>query len=429
MKKRIVKILCVALVLVMFAGLFSACSKHGKTMLTCGKNEISVNVYQLYLSRMKGSLSLTGENVSSTSYWETIVKSDGTTLADYYDEQVYEGLKQIAAALYLYDEMGLSLDKDLEKEIDEWIETLIDELANGSKSELNALLAPYGANVTVLRDAAIIEEKLAQLKTELYGEDGSKIADTAKEEFYDEMYYRGYQMLISYTYLEHDRENGRSVYYVKDSDYSKIAYDTENGVLSEGETDKFGDPVYRVADGYAKGEIAYDKVNGVRNFTMKDGEYVTAYYTEQENAERLETLEAIAKECQNNPDLFLEYVSEWSDNPDFHTKSAPNGMYFSAGTYTHDEVLGPFATQLATLAVGELAIVESASGYHLIMRFALDDMAWKQSENAYWFSTFNTLCVEYMLQNKTQKYLQFVKEDEDVKASVSIVDVSANTTF
>ena len=162
---------------------------------------------------------------------------------------------------------------------------------------------------------------------------------------------------------------------------------------------------------------------------MNGDQYVTAYYTEEENAERLATLKEIAKECYGKPELFLEYANEWSDNPDFHAEKAPNGMYFSAGTYTHDNVLGPFSTQLATLEIGELAILESASGYHLVMRFALDDMAWKNEENAYWFSTFNALCVEYMLQNKTEKYLQFVKEDEDLKASASIVNVSANATF
>ncbi len=428
--KKIVKIMAALLALVLALGVLSACANHGKTMIKAGKNEISMNVYLLYLSRMKGELAAGGENVTSDSYWASIVSLDGKTAEEYYNEQVLEGMRQIAAALYLYDELGLKLDKETEKSIDEWIDTLIEELADGSKAQLNAALSSYGANITTLRDAAILEAKMDQLKTHLYGANGSLLASSAKEEFYQKYYYRGYQMMISHTYYKHDRNEGQSVYYVKDG--TAIAYDTANGVISEGETDTFGNPVYRLpaADGEEKGKIAYDTENGVIKYTTdSSGNYVLTTYTEEEIAARYEALEAIAEDCKGNPARFLEYAETWSDNSAFNDTYAPNGMYFAAGAYTTDEVFGTFALELAKLDEGELAILESSGGYYLIMRVAIDDYAWQNTANQKWFESLSNLCMEYLLQERCQQYMQFVQLDEDVAKSASIVSVSANTTY
>ncbi len=428
--KKTVKLIALLLAVLLALGVCTACARHGKTMIKVGKNEISVNVYLLYLSRMKGELAIGGENVTNDNYWASTVSLDGKTAEQYYNEKVLEGMRQIAAALYLYDELGLKLDKETENSIDDWIDTLIEELADGSKAQLNAALSSYGANITTLRDAAILEAKMEQLKTHLYGANGSLITADAKEEFYQKYYYRGFQMLVSNTYYKHDRNEGQSVYYTKDG--TAIAYDTEKGTVSEGETDKFGNPVYRLpaAEGQEKGKIAYDTENGVIKYdTDASGNYVLTTYTPEEMTARYEALEAIAEDCKNNPARFLEYAKTWSDNSEFSDAYAPNGMYFAAGSYTTDAVFGTFALELAKLDEGELAILESGNGYYLIMRVPIDEGAWQNTANQKWFASLPDLCMEYLLQQRCQQYMQFVKIDEDVVNSASIVSVSANTTY
>ena len=68
--------------------LLSGCENHGATLLTAGNGdiEVSVNVFQLYLSRMKGSLHAAGEKVNDPSYWATITNLEEQTLAEYYTE-------------------------------------------------------------------------------------------------------------------------------------------------------------------------------------------------------------------------------------------------------------------------------------------------------------------------------------------------------
>lgn len=408
--------------------LFCGCANHGTTLIEVGDEEISLNVLQLYLSRMKGQLAAAGENVNSADYWASYVSIDNKTRAEYYTNQVYEGLRQIAAALYLYDELGLSLSREEENAIDEWIDALIEEVGEGSKAQFNSVLSAFGANVTVLRDAAVIEAKVAQLKAHLYGKDGSLIAPTAKEEFYQKTYYRGYQMLIANYYNDHEKDAEKnSVYYKADG---KIAYDTQKGVATE-EKDKNGDTVYRIKnEDNSLGAIAYDKVNGTLKFYYdENGKNKIAYYTEDEMKERFEVLEAIAEDCKGNEQRFLEYAKNYSDNQAFNEEFAPNGMYFSAGTYTSDTVFYTFSTELAKLEVGELAILESDSGYYLIMRAELDTGAWSAEANSRWFGTMASLVVEYMLQQKTADYLQYVSVKEDVLALADITAVAANNYY
>ncbi|MBQ8357907.1 MAG: hypothetical protein IJX39_08900 [Clostridia bacterium] len=490
MKKKLVPIMALVLAALL---LFSGCSAHGKTLIEAGKEEISVNVFQLYLSRMKGTLASAGCDVNDEEFWATYVDIDNMTQNQYFTNQVFEGLKQIAAALILYHELGLELDAAEEDEIDAWIDELIAEVGDGSKSQLNSVLSSYGANITVLRDAAIIEAKIAQLKDHLYGEDGSRISDTVKEQFYQNTYYRGYQMLIANYYHDHDKDSdGRTVYYkvnedgslIKDSDgklviaydetatavtvegktayykYGGIAYDTENGtaktdtdgnavrdtenrdviyVLESGriaydkengvetdDLDENGDKIWR------KWVVAYDSENGKPNYKYDSkGENKIAYYTDEEMAKRLLVANEIAEDCKGNTALFLEYMKEFSDNQSFNESYAPNGMYFSAGTYTTDTIFYTFSTELAKLEIGELAILDSDSGYYIIMRSELDEKAWSVEENSRWFGTMTGLVVEYMLQNKVKDegYLDRVEVNTELKETVDITMVAANNYY
>ena len=435
MKKTI---LSVTLLLLVCCLLFCGCASHGQTMITAGDSEISVNVFQLYLSRMKGTLASSGENVGSGDYWKQYVNLDGQTYSEFYTQKVLAGLKQIAAALYLYDELGLSLDSAAEDAIDQWIEALVEQVGEGSETKLNSILASYGANVTVLRDACLIEAKLDVLKTHLYGKDGSLLAATAKEEFYKQSYYRGYQMLVANYYFDHEvDEEKNTVYYQtqKASDGTlsltgKIAYDTKNGVATD-KKDKNGDVIYRTKneDG-SLGEIAYDKQNGgIKYFFDEEGEYITKHYTDEEMEERYELLEKIAEECQDNEQLFLKYVESFSDNSEFNNKFAPNGMYFSVGGYTGDSVFQTLSNELAKLEVGDLAILNSDSGYYLVMRVELDTGAWDKEENDRWFQNLPELAVEYMLQKRTEPYMQYVTVDEALADSVDITMVAANNYY
>ena len=57
MKKITIKLSALLLALVLVLSSLAACSSTGKPLLTLGKTELSENVYMLFLSRLKGSMS------------------------------------------------------------------------------------------------------------------------------------------------------------------------------------------------------------------------------------------------------------------------------------------------------------------------------------------------------------------------------------
>ena len=381
--------------------------------------------------------------MNTANYWEQILSLDGKTYNQHYSSQVLEGLKYIAAALYLYDELGLSLSKEDEDSIDALIEAFIEDrdIGNGSKTKFNSILSAYGANITVLRDSYVIEAKLAQLKEHLYGKDGSLLTSTAWEEYYRQSYMRGFQLSVANYYYEHelDADQNSRYYQTKTADdgtvtlTDKIAYDTTRGVATE-EKDTNGDTVYRLQneDG-SFGAIAYDKQKGAVKYKYDaDGELIEKYYTEAEMTKRLENLNKIAEDCRHNEALFLEYA-EFSDSSAFNDIYAPNGMYFSVSGYMGDDVFERFSAELMKLEPGELCIVQyTANGsthYYLLMRAELDSGAWSREENSRWFQTMTNDTIEYMLQKRCQEYIQYVTVNEALLSGVDITVVAANKYY
>jgi hypothetical protein len=101
-----------------------------------------------------------------------------------------EEAKTYLAALYLFEKNDLKLPNETLDAIDAELAELMDYRADGSKSQFNALLAEYGVNYKLLREAMIISEKISYLKQYLFGADGSKIAENLVDDYYRENYRR-----------------------------------------------------------------------------------------------------------------------------------------------------------------------------------------------------------------------------------------------
>ena len=123
MKKITIKIISLSLALLMLLGCFTSCASLGEPLLELNKTKLSENVYMLFLSRLKGTLSSAanyGSTALSDSFWDTVVTSDGKTRDESYKEQILEECKFYVAALDLFDELELEL---LDEELSELLES------------------------------------------------------------------------------------------------------------------------------------------------------------------------------------------------------------------------------------------------------------------------------------------------------------------
>ena len=118
------KAICAMLVSFMLAGLLMSCGSKGKPLLMLDDSSISVNIFELYLTRRKGTLSSMeyGDSVKSDEFWDTWIDIyDKKTLNTYYTEEVLDSAKTYLAAIAAFDELGLELSDKAEKSIKDTI--------------------------------------------------------------------------------------------------------------------------------------------------------------------------------------------------------------------------------------------------------------------------------------------------------------------
>ena len=226
-------LLCAALLAAFCAGALTGCASAdlGKPLLKLDGQEISENMVQLLMARVKGNLASNGYSVSKDSFWDQVVSVNGTRYDEYTRQLVLHTAKEYLAGVVLFEEKGLTLPQATLDRIDQEIQDMTD--AAGSVTALNKTLASFGVNVDILRALYIIEAKNTALKASLYGTDGSLISASAKQEYLNDNALAFRQILLrSYRYLYVTDGNGDDVYYLPNENNEKvsnIAYDKETG--------------------------------------------------------------------------------------------------------------------------------------------------------------------------------------------------------
>ena len=435
MKKITVKIVSLLLALLMLTSCFTACSSLGNPLLKLGKTEFSENIYMLFLSRLKGNLSSAvnyGSEALYSSFWDVIVSNDGTTREDSYKAQILDECKFYVAALNLFDELGLKLPDSYTSEIEQTLEDYLIGDADGSKAALNTILAPYGANYNVLKEAYLLEAKLAYLNEYLYGKGGSKIGAEILEEYYQANYLR-FKHIFFYTYTpvyEVD-ENGNDIYFL-DTTTKKVAYDTSaykrRDEAGKEVKDENGDIVYETSDG----KIAYDKKNGQRlGVYDTNGYLVTRQFTQEELIEVSDhaTLIMEALEGQEgNYTLFDSYVENYSE--DEGSLKYTNGFYMTAdANYDSPEVL----EAVVEMKNGEIRKIYSEYGIHIVMKYELDKTGYAKTENSDFFVNasngyfvFIDKLMSILISERLAPEISKVWVDEERYSAISIKDLGAN---
>ena len=446
MKSIVKRILVLTLACILIVVGICGCSQKGKTLMSVDGTEMSINTYMLLLSRMKGNLASSyafGNQAKLDSFWDTVIDaSSGGTYNKYYTSMVLDNAKTYLAALALFDDMGLKLPESTIAEIDEEINTLIMSDGNGSKANLNAKLAEYGANVDVLRDAYIMEAKIALLNDTLFGVGGALIDASNYEKYYKENYVRFRHIFFYFTEVVYETDaNGDEIYYSNLTD-KVIAYDTS----ATQKLDKDGnvvrddnkDIVYVTVDSEGNERIAYDKKGTVntpseRNPLLdKDGNVKTRKMNDTELralSDKVQTImenEARAGEYA----LFDSLVERY--NEDEGMDNYPNGYYLTENSdYDAPEVV----EALFEMQDGEIRRVESDYGVHIVMKYKLDDGGYAKEENKDFFVTeagtysFLNLLKSQLLEEMVAPCKERIVVDEALLSTVDMKSVGANFNY
>ena len=432
--KKISRIMAFVLVAMLLCATFAGCAKAVKDpILESGKQQISLAFYEFMLSRMKGELARDKHDVSAQSdFWGQTASSTEQTREQYYNALVLDRCKNYLAAAILFDEEGLNLSDAELAEIDEEIAFYVEYDGKNSEEKLDAILSKYGADTDELREIYIIEAKYRKLMTRLYGADGSQVADTVKQEYYEQNYYRFKQILISNFYYEYQKDELGNVIYF-DPETSKPIYDTKNGKVhydEDGErvVDAFGVVIYFDEQGNA----LYDTEKGYPTPTLdNNGEAIVYKYTDAEMAERYASAVSLMSSLKKgNYAAFEAEMPKWaiySGANDYY----PDGYYLSrVESDGYGQYMLDILSSLEKMSNGDIECIESEHGYHIVMKYELDDGKFGDSAYAEWFASFNTSIQNKLFLDRCGKiYQNITVNEENIKKARSIVEIGTNYNY
>ena len=426
-------ILC--LTLLMGAVAMTACSRKGTTLLELNGYTISVNQYQLLLSRVKASLYYAGYSVDSPTFWDRVLDSEGTTYDQYFRNAALSDAKRYLAAAVIFDEEGLVLPQSYKDAIEEDIAEYVRDA--GSKSALNSQLSAYGVNVDMLRDLYLLEAKYAYLQAYLYGAEGEKIAANVRHEYLTEHAVCFKQVLIrSFDYVYETDLNGDEIYYKVGENNAKvnnIAYDTINGNIRLDEfdktiVDKNGDPVYYLPNG----SIAYDTEKGVRSVVYDaNGVAKTVKYSAEEMAaHKAAAEEMMASVAKGDFPAFEALLAEYEVSGD--DAFVTDGTYcflYTTGDNDYD-YLNDIADVLAKSEEGTVHMVSSEYGYNVVMKYPIPQDAVTNTAYEDWFGDLSTRVVAKLFHGKCEPYMEKVTVNNEEFANLpSMKQISTNFSY
>ena len=456
MKKRILRIAAILLICALALPMLFACSgKTGKPMLTLKKDGISVslsvNFYELMLSRMKGTLCFYGYTANGVTanydgFWDFSDKFNGEdlqTIDEYYCGNILDNCYTFLVSLYLFEKEGLTLSATAEQEIEDRLYELLRTDGNGSKTKLNSVLAAYGVNYDILKEAYTIEAKVSALQEHLYGENASKLGYEVKDQYMNEHYVHFRQIFLStYHYVYETDANGDVIYYYSEGDNKDhIYYDVYNGEVGYDENgnekkDKNGDVIYYVKD-TDQTKIAYDSTNGMPAYVPNENgsDFKTEDMTEEELAQVTEKAQKLYEELEGSTYTEFEAVMEKESDDMAESGEYDDGYYLEKGldfTAKGDDYLylDQIVTALESMEDGEIAMIRSNFGYHIIKKYPHTEKAYEKECNQTWFENFAQGLVEELFLEKCKTYFDSITVDQKVYASApTMKEVGVNYNY
>jgi hypothetical protein len=230
-------------------------------------------------------------------------------------------------------------------------------------------------------------------------------------------------------------KNGDVIYYNTSTNqilYKKTDY-TNTNAAGKVETDSKGNIVYYTDISCT--HISYDTEKGQPSYKIDNtGEsYVTKPMTDDELDKLAERANDLLQSLQGvSKDAFVAKVETESD--DTQAGIYTDGYYLQKGVdysasgqdYMYlDTIVEKLSS--ADVKVGDVIMIPSPSGYHILMKCAPTDGAYDLEANDVWFSGFANALTSELFADRVEPYLELIELNQKVYANTpSMKEVSAN---
>ena len=193
-------------------------------------------------------------------------------------------------------------------------------------------------------------------------------------------------------------------------------------------TDILGDAEYYTEDG----RIAYDKENGVVGY-VKDssGNYLTEKYDEETIGKMFDLAGKYAVECNGDKDKFLEYAKEFDESD---TLGAVTYLVCESEFYrSQAESMGyldEIAMGLSQMQLGECRAAQSEYGFHVFMKYEIEEGAYADEAHESSFSDFESTLIDRLFDRECAKYMADITLDTAVaEKAPAMLEVGINLLY
>lgn len=367
MMKGIVMKKIIALMLVLVSVLSAvSCSSGGKSVMSLGNAKVNEATYKYWMSTYKAMYLRSYTDIKDTEeFWmKKISDTSDITNEELVNNLIRDNIKTNLVSMALYVENGLVVSDQKKSEIDGYIDSLIQEIGEGSRKKFNSMLGEFGINLSMLRTIFINEQKTADLFEYYYGSNGIKsVTDDDREEYLTDNYIHFLQINVNDAY----------------------AYDEEDGKYK----------------------------------TDQNGEYIKRSLTDSEKKEKSERISNIDEAISREMD-FGEIYKSFSENTDY-----PGGYYFSQETSANysQEIFNV----AKALEIGEIKKYRSDKlGTFYIKRIELDSGAYKADGNKDFFDKYDTAVAQSLFNKLISDRFEDITTDEELLNQISVKSCKPN---
>ena len=345
--------------------LIISCEKDD-IVLSYGDYNVTESEFTYYLAMYKGRFDKVYTDFEDTKeYYSTVIDENGLTREKFLFNMAVDSVKMTLAACVIFDEYGLILSDSTIDAVDEFIDSLIYDYANGDEKALEEELAQFGIDLKTLREIYLRDEKVAALLEFLYGSGGEiGISDEDRMNFILENYVRVCHIYVNTKYKYSTDEDGYLIY---------------------------------TSDGYAQ--------------------------TEPLSMEELKTKNALVSAIDESLAEGGDYVEIYKALSE--DKYYENGYYFTRSSNFITEVIDASFS----LEVGEWVKFESAYGVHYVKRLEMDDSPWTNDANSDFFSSLDDTIASTFYTEIIDREKENVGENESVLKKFSLIDSPTNYRF
>lgn len=209
MKKNVLIRLCLLCCAALL--LLSACGRSADAMTWNGVS-ISENEFRFYLATYKARFAQTYSDFKDNEAFYRQTIGDGTA-EDFLFATVVNNVGYSLLCDGLFKQYGLSLSSSVTAAVDGYVDSFLNDYADGNKNVLNQSLGVYGVNMKLFREILLRDERASAVYNYLYGPDGTVgINDDDRQAYLEENYARVRHIYVNNAYVYSTDANGRPVY-------------------------------------------------------------------------------------------------------------------------------------------------------------------------------------------------------------------------